>query len=133
MAPQAFGRAVLTGLGSFAVLLMALAVYVLAESLATTRVREIGIRAALGATSGEIGAMLFGQIARLVGAGLAVGCAGAWAGATVLRALLFQVQPFDAMTVLAVTLLMFTIACVVTVAPAWRLARVNLQRLLSHT
>ena len=62
MAPQAFGRAVLTGLGSFAVLLMALAVYVLAESLATTRVREIGIRAALGATSGEIGAMLFGQL-----------------------------------------------------------------------
>ena len=50
-----------------------------------------------------------------------------------LRALLFEVQPFDAMTVLAVTLLMFTIACVVTVAPAWRLARVNLQRLLSHT
>ena len=52
MAPQQFGMVVLGTLGTIAVLLTILGTYVLAETMAVMRMREMGIRAALSAYRG---------------------------------------------------------------------------------
>jgi hypothetical protein len=54
MGAQRFGATVLGALGVIAVLLTVLGTYVLAESMAVLRMREMGIRAALGATRRQL-------------------------------------------------------------------------------
>ena len=70
MAPQQLGATVLGALGAVAVLLTLLGAYVLADSMATMRMREMGIRAALGATRRQLGSIVLAETARLVGAGV---------------------------------------------------------------
>ena len=80
MGPQQFGMLVMGALGTIAVLLAALGTYVLAETMASMRRRELGIRAALGASRSQLGGLVVSETARLVGLGLAVGLSLAWLG-----------------------------------------------------
>ena len=70
MAPQRLGAMVLAALGIIAVLLTILGTYVVSESMAAMRMREMGIRAALGATRAQLGAIVMAETGRLVGLGL---------------------------------------------------------------
>lgn len=130
MAAQRFGALVLGTLGGIAVLLTILGTYVLAESMAAMRMREMGIRAALGATRRQLGAIVMAETGRLVGFGLLVGLGLAWLGANTIRAFLFQVQPFDPLTLAAVAGTILTLALIVSVRPALRAARVDLGTVL---
>lgn len=130
MAAQRFGAVVLGTLGAIAVLLTILGTYVLAESMAMTRMREMGIRAALGATRAQLGAIVMAETGRLVGLGLVVGLGLAWLGANTIRAFLFQVQPFDPLTLAGVAGTILTLALIVSVRPALRAARVDLGTVL---
>lgn len=130
MAPQQFGATVLGALGAVAVLLTLLGAYVLADSMATMRMREMGIRAALGATRRQLGSIVLAETARLVGAGVAAGLALAWLGASTIRSFLFQVQPLDPITLGGVSVLILTLALAVSVRAALRSARVDLSTVL---
>ena len=103
MAPQQLGATVLGALGGIAVLLTLLGAYVIADSMATMRMREMGIRAALGATRRQLGAIVLAETARLVGAGVI--------GRPLLRVarvrtrfarFFFQVEPLDPLTLASV-------------------------------
>jgi len=130
MSAQRFGATVLGALGIIAVLLTLLGTYVLAESMAQVRAREMGIRAALGAKRWQLGAIVLAETGRLVGLGLVAGFALAWLGANTIRAFLFQVQPFDAPTLVGVCVLILALAAAVTLRPALRAARVDLASVL---
>jgi putative ABC transport system permease protein len=130
MSPQRLGSAVLGALGGIALLLTILGTYVLADSMATLRMHEMGIRAALGATGRQLGALILTETARLVGLGLAVGLALAWLGASTLRAFLFQVQPLDPSTLASVAAMILTVTLVVALRPALRASRLDLARVL---
>lgn len=130
MAPQRFGMTLMGGLGAIALLLSVLGTYVVAESMATLRRREMGIRAALGATGGQLGSILLTDTLRLVGAGLVLGFGLSWLGAETIRAFLFQVQPFDALVTGLVSLLIITMALVVSLRPALAAARLDLATVL---
>jgi predicted permease len=130
MAPQRLGAIVLGALGMIAVLLTILGTYVVSESMAAMRMREMGIRAALGATRGQLGAIVMAETGRLVGVGLIVGLGLAWLGANTIRAFLFQVKPFDPLTLAAVAGTILTLALIVSVRPALRAARVDLGTVL---
>ena len=130
MGPQRFGMLVMGALGVIAVLLSALGTYVLAETMAAARRRELGIRAALGASRSQLGGLVVAETARLVGLGLAVGLALAWLGAETIRAFLFQIEPFDRATIGIVACLILAIAFAVTARPALQAARVDLARVL---
>lgn len=132
MSAQRFGALVLGALGVIAVLLTVLGTYVLAESMAALRMREMGIRAALGATAVQLGAIVLAETARLVGLGLIVGLGLAWVGASTIRAFLFQIEPLDPPTLAVVAALILTLAMIVSLRPAWRVARVDLGRVLKE-
>ena len=130
MAPQRFAMMVLGTLGSIALVLTLLATYVLAESMAAARGREMGIRAALGASRSRLVAIVLGDAATVVGIGLGAGLFIAWAGAGTLRALLFRVHPLDPFTLLPTAALILALALAVSLRPALRAARIDLNTVL---
>jgi predicted permease len=130
MAPQRFGMTVMGAFGLIALLLSALGTYVLAESMATERRREMGIRAALGARGRQLRVLLLSETFRLVGTGLLLGLALSWIGAGTIRAFLFQVEPLDPLVVAGAAATIAGLATVVTLRPALTAARMDLARVL---
>lgn len=130
MAPQQFGLFVLASLGAIALLLTVLGTYVLAETMAVMRTRELGIRAALGATSKSLTILVLRESVVLVGIGLGVGLLLSYLGANVIRAFLFRVQPLDPATLGAVAALILLLAVATSLRPALRAARVDLAQVL---
>jgi putative ABC transport system permease protein len=119
-------RAVL--IGAFALLVLTLAVVgvfgVLAYSV-QQRVREFGVRIALGATTRNVLFMVFGSTIRMVGAGLIVGLAAAAALGESISSVLFGVQPMDPVTFAAVAILLAVTAGLATAVPALRAAKID--------
>jgi putative ABC transport system permease protein len=97
---------------------------VLAGSVAE-RTREIGVRAALGATRGDVLALVLRQGAALTALGVALGAAGAVAAGRAIGAMLFGVSPLDPATYLGVLALLAAVAALACAVPAWRAARVD--------
>ena len=132
MSSQRFGAVVLGALGGIAVLLTILGTYVLAESMAVMRMREMGIRAALGASGRQLGAIVLAETSRLVGLGLIAGLVLAWLGAGTIRAFMFQITPLDPATLAGVAGSIFTLAVAVSLRPALRAARVDPAQVLKE-
>jgi predicted permease len=130
MAPQRFGMTLMGALGTIALLLSMLGTYVIAESMAALRRREMGIRAALGATGRQLGSILLTDTLRLVGAGLVLGFWLSWLGAETIRAFLFQVEPFDPVVTGVVSVIIITTAVAVSLRPALSAARLDLATVL---
>ena len=115
-------------LGTFsalAVLLAAIGVYGVLAYAVTERTREIGIRIALGGTSGDVLTMVLGRTLRLVTPGVVLGVAGALLGTRVLTKLLFGVRPDDPITFAVVAAALVVVALVAALAPARRASRVD--------
>jgi ABC-type antimicrobial peptide transport system permease subunit len=130
MGPQRFAARVLGALGVIAALLTFFGVFVLVESMASLRRREMGVRAALGATGGQLGALVLNEALRLVAMGIAAGLVLAWLGAGLVQAFLFRVTPFDARTMAAVIAIIAGLSVVVSLRPARRAATIDPARVL---
>jgi len=89
------------------------------------RVREIGIRMALGARKGELRWMFVRSALALTGVGVVIGMGAATAVVRLLRTLLFGVSPFDPVSFAAVPLILAVAAAVASFLPACRVAAVN--------
>ena len=112
----------------FAVLALTLAVVGLYGVMAFNglrRMREIGVRLALGAMPAQIRTMMLGQGMRLLGGGLLLGFAGAMALSRVIRSLLFGVSANDPLIYGSVTLVLAAAALFACWIPARRASRVN--------
>jgi putative ABC transport system permease protein len=108
-----------------ALILAAAGIYgVLAGSVAE-RTREIGVRAALGASRGSILGLVLGEGMRLTGCGIALGLAGAVAASQALATLLFGISRLDPLTYVAVIALMAGVSLLACWTPAWRAVRVD--------
>jgi predicted permease len=130
MNPQRFGIYVLGALGGIALLLTVLGTYVIAQSMVVRRRRELGIRAALGARSAQLRRLVLGDTARHVGIGLIAGLALTVAGARLIRSLLYQVEPLDPLTLVTTAAVIFGLALLVSLRPAFEATRVDLNRTL---
>ncbi|MEM7587769.1 MAG: ABC transporter permease [Acidobacteriota bacterium] len=115
----------LVAFGALATVLAAIGIYgVLAFSIAQ-RLRELGIRMALGARPGQVLQMVLRQGLTLVGMGVVIGILAALALGRLLSSMLFGVQAADPMTLAAVSLLLLTVALIACTRPAWRATRVD--------
>jgi ABC-type antimicrobial peptide transport system permease subunit len=94
--------------------------------------REMGIRAALGATRPQLAMLVLRESAKLVGAGVLCGVALAWLGSRMIRAFLFRVQPLDPPTLLITAVAIVALAMVVSLRPAVRAGRVDLAVVLKQ-
>ena len=108
-----------------AVLLAVAGIYGVLAGNVAERTREIGLRAALGATPRNILGLVVGQGARLAVAGLALGLFGAFALTRSLRALLFGIGAHDPTTTVAATLLLLATTLLACLVPAVRAVRVD--------
>jgi putative ABC transport system permease protein len=111
--------------GGLALVLAALGTYGILSYLVSERRQEIGIRLTLGASRGQVLGMVLGRGAKLAGAGLALGIAGAVYLTRLMGSLLFGVQPADPVTIAAVAALMAVVALVACFVPAHRATRVD--------
>lgn len=115
-------------LGVFAALALAMAVIglyaVMAVSVAQ-RAHELGIRIALGAQRRDVISLVLGQGLKLVGSGIVIGLAGAWALTRVLATLLYEVRPTDPLTFLGVPALLIAVAILACWLPARQAANVD--------
>lgn len=91
----------------------------------TQRNREIGIRMALGAERRSVYRLVLGESAWLVVIGAVLGTAGAVAAATLMRHVLFDVQPWDPTMLAAAAVLVTISALLASYVPARRAAAVN--------
>jgi putative ABC transport system permease protein len=123
--PAQVGSGFTGGFGVIAALLAAMGVYGLVSVSVHQRTREIGIRKAIGATSGDIARLVVGGTLRLVAIGLAGGLLAGAAGGVLLGSLLIDVSPVDAATLSAVATIVIATALAASGFPALRAIRVD--------
>ncbi|HUL74779.1 MAG TPA: ABC transporter permease [Vicinamibacterales bacterium] len=125
---EAERRFVLTVLGAFALaalLLAAIGVYGILSGSVAERAREIGVRAALGASPVEILMLVVQQGVTLTAMGAALGVVAAAIASRAVLALLFGVSRLDPATYLGVVLILGAVSMLACALPAWRAARID--------
>ena len=115
----------LLAFAAVAVLLAAIGVYGVLAYFVTRRTGEIGIRIALGAKPSDIQRTVLRHCAGVLGAGVALGLAGAWLLTGWMRHMLFGVTPRDPLTFVAVPVLLVAIGLLAGLLPARRASRVD--------
>jgi ABC-type antimicrobial peptide transport system permease subunit len=111
--------------GALAMFLGMIGIYGVMVQLVSQRVHEIGIRMALGASSGQVMRMVIGSGLKLAIVGIAVGVLVALGAARSLTALLYQVAPNDPVSFISVPILFMAVAMAACYLPARRAMRVD--------
>jgi putative ABC transport system permease protein len=111
--------------GIVALALAATGIYGVLSGSVSERMREIGLRSALGATRASILALVVRQGMTLTGLGAVIGLSGAVAASRALFTLLFGVSRLDPMTYLGVIALLLGVSLIACWVPAWRAAKVD--------
>jgi putative ABC transport system permease protein len=111
--------------GGIALLLGATGVYGVLSYFVSQRTYEIGIRAALGADRRTLVSLFVRQGMTMAFVGIALGVAGAWALARVVRGLLHEVEPTDPLSFAGAALVLAAVGFLATYVPARRAANVD--------
>lgn len=116
----------ISGVFAFIALMVAAAgIYGVLSYMVQTRTREIGIRAALGASSQRILRIVMSHSTRLLIAGLGLGVAGAIVAARALATVLFGVRPWDPLSLAVAVVLLGSVGSLAAWLPARRAIRVD--------
>lgn len=114
---EAFGLAALS--------LAAVGIYGVLAGDVAERTREIGVRAALGASRGSIMRLVLGDGLRLTGLGMLIGICGALCAGRAMATLLYGISYLDWIAWLGVVALLSMVAVIACWIPAWRAACVD--------
>ncbi len=112
-------------LGGLALLIAAMGIYGVTAFAVSRRVREIGIRMALGADAGSVKRLILRQSMRPVLIGAVVGIAGCAGVSRVLSSMLFGVSAWDLWSFAGVPVVLIAIALLASGMPARRATRVD--------
>jgi putative ABC transport system permease protein len=124
-AQRRFALIVFQAFALVGLVLAATGVYGVLAGSVTERTREIGVRVALGASPGDILALVFRQGMTLTGLGVAIGLSGAAAASGTLITLLFGISRLDPVTYLGVIVLLLGVSGIACWVPARRAAQVD--------
>jgi putative ABC transport system permease protein len=115
----------LAGFAGLALLLAAVGVYGVTAYTVKQRMRELGIRMALGAQAGDALKLVLLQGLKLAFAGVVIGLTAAFSLTRWMKSLLFEVRPTDPMTFAVIALLLIAVALLACWIPARRAAKVD--------
>jgi len=125
VAPRRMNLWLVRMFGAAALLLAAAGIYAVTAFTVSTRTREIGIRAALGARPAQNLRVVLSDIIRPLAAGLGAGVLLALAGAPALRSMLFAVDPIAPMTMAGVSALLLFVGLAAALMAASRLRSID--------
>jgi len=124
-AERRFALILFEAFGAVALVLAAVGIYGILSGSVTERMREIGVRAALGASRRNILALVLRQGMTLTGIGVVLGLAGAVAASQAIMSLLFGISRLDPITYIGVIALLTSVSAIACWVPAWRAAQVD--------
>lgn len=125
LASNRLNSIMLGGFATVALLLSAIGIYGVISYSVVQRTHEIGIRAALGASTVEVVTMILKVGMLMAGAGLVLGFIGALALTRLLSTLLFGVGARDPVTISGVGAILAVVALLASYLPARRAAKVD--------
>jgi predicted permease len=125
MSPRRFLVILLSGFAAFALLLASLGIYALISYSVSERTKEIGMRMALGASSGVVQRDVLAKTLRLALAGVALGTVGSFALSKWIESLLFGTTTTNPAVFSGVVLLLCAVALMAAYAPARRASRID--------
>jgi ABC-type antimicrobial peptide transport system permease subunit len=120
-----FRTALLVTFALLALLVASIGLYGVMSYVVSQRIREFGIRMAIGATRGSVLRLVLRQAAKLVGIGIGFGLVAAALLARLIASLLYGVRPLDAATLATVPILLVVVALVASYVPAHRAANAD--------
>jgi predicted permease len=123
--PARMAASALGAFGALALILAATGIYGVMAYAISRRTREIGIRMAIGASQGQVLAIVARRALLLIGSGTLAGLAVALAAGRFLEKILYGVQPTDPLTLAIVLMMMLAIAALACWIPARRAIRIN--------
>jgi predicted permease len=124
-AERRFTLIIFATFAALALLLAAIGIYGVLAGSVTERVREIGVRLALGASPHDVLALVLRQGLRLALIGTACGLVGALVASRALAAMLFGISRLDPATYIGVIALLAGVSAVACAIPAVRASRVD--------
>jgi len=122
---QRFAMRLVTTFAGLALALAAVGIYSVLSYTVSQRVREIGIRLALGASTRDVLQLVMLDGLKPTFLGMGIGLLGAWALGGALNRFLFGVRAHDLMTLSAVSLIALAVSVIATFTPALRATRVE--------
>ena len=125
VSPRRFFMLLVAAFAGLGLILATLGIYGVISYSVTRQTPEIGIRMALGASTGRVQRQVLGSTLRLACAGLAVGTLLAFVVAKVIASLLFATSPWDLPTYLGMAVALLLVAVVSGYIPARRAAGIN--------
>jgi predicted permease len=120
-----FASTLLTLFAAIALSLAAVGIYGVISYTAAQRAHEMGIRAALGASTGHLRRLIFLGGMRLTSIGLLIGFIGMFPTTDVMSSMLYGVGTYDPLTVAVVAAVLSAVAGLACFLPAWRITNAD--------
>ena len=125
VSPRRFFTSMLGAFAVFALGLALLGIYGVISYTVSHRTQEIGVRIALGASSGQIQARIMRETLQMTAIGIALGTAGSWLGTRTLSTFLFGVTATDPVAFAGMLVVVTAVALVSGYLPARRASRID--------
>lgn len=125
LGPPRFSLALVGTFAGIGLLLAAISLYGLVAYTVRQRTVEIGVRMALGARGGDVVWLVVRQALVLAAAGVSVGAAAAYGAARLMRAMLFETSPGDALTFVLMPIALLAVVVLASSLPARRATRID--------
>ena len=125
VSPRRFIVMLLSGFALFALILASLGIYAVISYSVAQRTQEIGIRMALGASSGALQRAILLQTLGLAACGLVLGTGASVLMTQALRGLLFGVTPNDPVTFVGMLIVLIGVAAAAGYLPARRASKID--------
>lgn len=125
VSPRKFLTLLLGGFALFALLLALIGIYGVISYTVSHRTQEIGVRMALGASSGQVQARILRETLLLAGVGMMIGTVASWALSRALGSMLYGVSASDPVTFGVMLFTLTLVAIVSGYLPARRASRID--------
>jgi putative ABC transport system permease protein len=120
-----FRAVMVSAFAALAVILAMVGVFGILAYSVQQRVRDFGVRRALGATSNDVVRLVVGDAVRVIAIGAAIGLVVSAMLGRMIVSMLFGVQPLDFATFAFVTAVLGVTAAISIAGPAWRASRID--------